>query len=194
MTIEINLLPWREARRQRRSKRFYLALGLVALVGLGGGYAVTGYYAQQLTTQQQRHALIRQRTAELDRDIRTVSEYEARLETLERRIAVLQELQAERPQTVHVFNALTASLEEGVYYADLQRQGDRLRLTGVAEDNRRVSAQLRALEASPVLDVPVLSEVEAEEGARRFDLSVGQHMPGTANDTGSDTGNKEVAP
>lgn len=190
MTIEINLLPWREARRQRRSKRFYLALGLVALVGLGGGYAVTGYYAQQLTTQQQRHALIRQRTAELDRDIRTVSEYEARLETLERRIAVLQELQAERPQTVHVFNALTASLEEGVYYADLQRQGDRLRLTGLAEDNRRVSAQLRALEASPVLDVPVLSEVEAEEGARRFDLSVGQHMPGTANDTG----NKEVAP
>lgn len=194
MTIEINLLPWREARRQRRSKRFYLALGLVALVGLGGGYAVTGYYAQQLTTQQQRHALIRQRTAELDRDIRTVSEYEARLETLERRIAVLQELQAERPQTVHVFNALTASLEEGVYYADLQRQGDRLRLTGLAEDNRRVSAQLRALEASPVLDVPVLSEVEAEEGARRFDLSVGQHMPGTASDTGSDTGNKEVAP
>ncbi|GEK72736.1 MULTISPECIES: PilN domain-containing protein [Halomonas] len=183
MTIEINLLPWREAQRQRRSKRFHLALALAALIGLGGGYAVTWYHEQQLMAQQQRHALIRQRTAELDHDIRTVSEYESRLETLDRRIEVLQELQAERPQTVHVFNALAASLEEGVYYVDLQRQGDRLHLTGLAPDNRRVSDQLRALEASPVLDVPVLSEVEAEGGERRFDLSVGQHMPGAANDT-----------
>ncbi len=190
MTIEINLLPWREAQRQRRSKRFYLALALMALVGLGGGYGATWYYEQQLVAQQQRHDLIRQRTAELDRDIRTVSEYEERLATLKRRIEVLQQLQAERPQTVHVFNALAASLEEGVHYASLRRQGAQLRLTGLADDNRQVSAQLRALEASPVLDVPVLSEVEAEEGERRFDLSVGQHMPETASTAVS----KEVAP
>ncbi|MCK2184604.1 PilN domain-containing protein [Halomonas getboli] len=189
MTIEINLLPWREAQRQRRSKRFYLALALVALIGLGGGYGMTWYYGQQLAAQQQRHTLIRERTAELDRDIRTVSQYESELETLKRRIEVLQALQARRPQTVYVFNALTSSLEDGVHYASLQRQGDRLRLGGMADDNRRVSAQLRALEASPVFDVPVLSEVEAEEGERRFDLSVDQHMPGD----GGETGKKEVA-
>ncbi|WP_136247369.1 PilN domain-containing protein [Halomonas borealis] len=182
MNIDINLLPWREARRQQRSQRFYLALGLSALVGLGGGYGVNWCYERQLVAQQQRHELIRQRTAELDRDIRTVSEYEARLDTLERRIEVLRVLQAERPQTVHVFNALAASLEQGVHYASLQREGDQLRLTGLAEDNHRVSAQLRALEASPVLDVPVLAEVEAAEGERRFDLSVGQHMPEDADE------------
>lgn len=32
MSIEINLLPWREAHRQRRTRRFYMALaGVVVL-------------------------------------------------------------------------------------------------------------------------------------------------------------------
>lgn len=185
MTIEINLLPWREARRARRSKRFYLALALMALIGLGGGYAMTWYYEQRLADQQQRQQLIAARTAELDRDIRAVSQYEQQVASLTQQIAVFEQLQMGRPQTVHVFNALVASLEEGVYYAALNRQGDALRLTGLAEDNRRVSDQLRQLEASPVFDVPVLSEVEtADEEMRRFNLSVNQQMP---NREGADT-------
>lgn len=177
-TIEINLLPWREEVRARRSKRFATAIVLSALVGLGGGYGVTWHYEQRLDDQQQREQLIKARTAALDRDIRAVSQYEEQIASLKRQIEVFESLQVGRPQTVHVFNALVDSLEEGVYYSSLSRQGDQLRLTGLAEDNRRVSDQLRQLEASPVFDVPVLSEVEtAEGGMRRFNLSVNQHMP-----------------
>ncbi|MDX1465746.1 MAG: PilN domain-containing protein [Halomonas sp.] len=179
-TIEINLLPWREEVRARRSKRFATAIVLSALVGLGGGYGVTWHYEQRLDDQQQREQLIKARTAELDRDIRAVSQYEEQIASLKRQIEVFESLQVGRPQTVHVFNALVDSLEEGVYYSSLSRQGDQLRLTGLAEDNRRVSDQLRQLEASPVFDVPVLSEVEtAEDDMRRFNLSVNQHMPDT---------------
>ena len=53
----------------------------------------------------------------------------------------------------------------------------RLSLDGVAEDNYQVSDQLRALEAAPVLGVPVLSQVEGDEqGGRRFSLSVDQRL------------------
>ncbi|MEQ6889314.1 PilN domain-containing protein [Halomonas sp. CS7] len=179
-TIEINLLPWREEVRARRSKRFATAIVLSALVGLGVGYGMTWYLDQRLDDQQQRQQLIKARTAELDRDIRAVSQYEEQIASLNRQIEVFETLQVGRPQTVHVFNALVDSLEEGVYYSSLSRQGDQLRLTGLAEDNRRVSDQLRQLEASPVFDVPVLSEVEAAENEmRRFNLSVNQHMPDT---------------
>ncbi|MFD2435371.1 PilN domain-containing protein [Modicisalibacter luteus] len=34
MTIDINLLPWREAQRERRNRRFLIILVLAALVGL----------------------------------------------------------------------------------------------------------------------------------------------------------------
>lgn len=185
MTIEINLLPWREAQRQRRSQRFFAALVLSALAGLGIGCAATWHYEQRILAQQERHRLIEARLAELDGEIRAVSRYEAQVATLERRIVLLQRLQAARPQTVHVFNALAATLEEGVHYASVAREDDLLRLTGLAEDNRRVADQLRALEASPVLDVPVLSEVASVDGRRRFDLSVGQRMPGLAGKEGA---------
>ncbi len=185
-TIEINLLPWREEVRARRSKRFATAIVLSALVGLGVGYGMTWYLDQRLDAQQQRQQLISARTAELDRDIRAVSQYEEQIASLKRQIEVFEQLQIGRPQTVHVFNALVDSLEEGVYYSSLSRQGDQLRLTGLAEDNGRVSEQLRQLEASPVFDVPVLSEVEsAEDEMRRFNLSVNQHMPGTEGAEGA---------
>lgn len=177
MTIDINLLPWREARRARRSKRFHLALALMALIGLGGGYGMTYYHEQQLAAQQARHALIRSKMAELDRNIGLLEQYETQMSSLEAQIATFQRLQAGRPQTVHVFNALVASLQEGVHYRGLDRQGDRLRLEGRAERNRQVADQLRALEASPVLGVPVLSEVESSDSLRRFTLTVNQHMP-----------------
>ncbi|WP_355659573.1 PilN domain-containing protein [Halomonas salifodinae] len=180
MTIEINLLPWREQRRERHSKRFHLALGVMAVVGLASGAGMTYYYQHALEVQQQRNAHITTQAAQLDRDIRSIRDYEAQIERLEAQIAVFQRLQEGRPQTVHVFNQLAESLEEGVHYTQLARQGEQLRLTGLAENNRQVSDQLRALGASPAFAVPNLSEVESDQGQerRRFSLSVPQRMPG----------------
>ncbi|WP_458524813.1 PilN domain-containing protein [Onishia taeanensis] len=179
MGIEINLLPWRQAQRERRGKRFNLALGLMAVLGLGVGYAMTFYYDHQLAVQQQRNDHIRTALTRLERDIRTISEYETARDALLAKIDVFTELQQGRPQTVHVFNELASRLQEGVQYSRLARQEARLRLEGQAEDNYQVSNQLRALEASAVFGVPVLSEVEGtEQDQRRFALSVAQRLPG----------------
>ncbi|MBD3894578.1 PilN domain-containing protein [Halomonas sp. ML-15] len=179
MTIEINLLPWRDRVRERRSRRFHVAMVLAAAVGLGSGASMTVFYQQRLDAQQQRNAHIEAQAAQLERDIRSISEYEAAREQMLNQIEVFSRLQVGRPQTVHVFNQLVESLEEGVHYTRLSRQGDSLRVAGLADSNRQVSDQLRALAASTALGVPVLSEVESEEGAarRRFSLSVDQQMP-----------------
>ncbi|MFC3284396.1 PilN domain-containing protein [Litchfieldella rifensis] len=178
MTIEINLLPWRERVRERRSKRFYLALMVAAVVGVAAGAGMIYHYQVQLVAQQQRNEHIRQQLARLDGDIRSISEYEGTHEQMMERIEIFTRLQRGRPQTVHVFNQLTESLEEGVHYTRLARQGDTLRLTGVAENNRQVSDQLRALARASAFEVPVLSEVEADAGQqqRRFSLSVTQRL------------------
>jgi type IV pilus assembly protein PilN len=94
-------------------------------------------------------------------------------------IEVFTNLQMGRTQTVHVFSDLTTSLMEGVHYTQLGRQGDSLRLAGLAENNAQVSDQLRALAGASTFSIPVLSEVEAvgEGDRRRFSLSMSQHMP-----------------
>ncbi|WP_192035411.1 PilN domain-containing protein [Halomonas sp. YLGW01] len=178
MGIEINLLPWRQEQREQRGKRFNMALGLMAVLGLGAGYAMTFYYDHQLAVQQQRNDHIRTALSKLERDIRTISEYEESRDALLAKIEVFTELQQGRPQTVYVFNELARRLQEGVQYTQLTRQAGQLRLGGRAEDNYQVSDQLRALEASAVFGVPVLSEVEGtEQDQRRFALSVAQHLP-----------------
>lgn len=177
MTIEINLLPWREQARERRSKRFYLALAVSALAGLAAGGGASYHYQQQLAAQQQRSEHIRTEMRELDAAIRSIGEYEALREQMLERIEIFTRLQQGRALTVELFDQLAARLEEGVYYTRLARQGDTLRLTGLAENNRQVSDQLRALAEASVLEVPVLSEVEGddEQRLRRFSLSVAQH-------------------
>ncbi|MFW6345512.1 MAG: PilN domain-containing protein [Halomonas sp.] len=179
MTIEINLLPWREEQRARRSKRFYVTLGLAALLGLGGGYAMTWYYEQEAEAQRQRNAHIEAQSRQLDSAIREISELEQIREEMLEQVRVFTELQNGRTQTVHVMNDLTESLEEGVHYTQLNRQGDSLRLSGRAESNAQVSDQLRSLAAAASFTEPVLSEVEAEGGGerRRFSLSMSQRMP-----------------
>lgn len=179
MTIDINLLPWRDRVRERRSRRFHVALVLAAVVGFGGGGGSTLYYQQRLEAQQQRNAHVEARSAQLERDIRLIGEYQAARAQMLDQIDVFSRLQVGRPQTVYVFNQLVESLEEGVHYTRLTRQGDALRLAGLADNNRQVSNQLRALSAATALGVPVLSEVESEDGAarRRFSLSVNQQMP-----------------
>lgn len=193
MTIEINLLPWREEQRERRSKRFYMALGLAALLGIGGGYGMSWYYQQGGKAQHQRNAHIEARSRQFDPAIREVIELERVRGQVVEQVRVFTELQNGRTQTVHLMSDLTTSLVDGVYYTRLDRQGDNLRLSGMAENNRQVSDQLRALESAASFSELMLSEVEAEDdsGRRSFSLGMSQQVPDVGmgeEDAGVDNG------
>ncbi|PMR76148.1 PilN domain-containing protein [Billgrantia endophytica] len=173
MTIEINLLPWRERQRAHRSRRFHVTMAFMALTGVAGGLGMTHHFQVTLAAQQQRNAHIQDQASRLDPDILSIGEYESIRERMVGQIEVFSELQQGRSQTVQVFRDLTLSLSDGVHYTQVSRQGDQLRLSGRAESNHQVSDQLRGLSTMPSLAEPVLLEVESEGGdRRRFSLSV----------------------
>ncbi|SDL40563.1 type IV pilus assembly protein PilN [Modicisalibacter muralis] len=184
MSIEINLLPWREELRERRSRRFLVTLALVALIGVGAAWGASQWYQHSLELRQQRIAYIKERTQQLDSDIQAILDYQTLREQMLTQIELIRELQFSRPQTVRVFNQLAASLEQGVYYTRLSRQADQLNLTGLAETNRQVSDQMRAIAAARAFAIPVLSEVQVEDDGnrRRFDMSVEETLPETPGD------------
>ncbi|MCE8042700.1 fimbrial assembly protein [Halomonas daqingensis] len=192
MSIEINLLPWREQQRARRSRRFYLALAAMAVLGGAGGLGMAHFYDMAVSAQQQRNAHVQARMQQLDGDIRSIREYEAIRERMIGQVQVFSDLQQGRSQTVRVFRDLTLSLVDGVHYTQLSRQGDQLRLSGRAESNHRVSEQMRSLAAAPSFSEPVLSEVEADGGGerRRFSLSVVQLMEGAQGAEDAEAGDE----
>ncbi|MFI0472173.1 PilN domain-containing protein [Halomonas sp. HMF6819] len=174
MNININLLAWREARRERRTKQFYGVLALSLAMGILVALGVSLIYQQELDEQAIRNDYIVRHIEQLDQQIEDVKRYQEDVAQLNQQLALFNTLQNERIDTVELFNALAASLTDGVVYEELSREGPRVSLTATANDERQVSEQLRRLARVPGFAVPVLSEVTSapdEQGRRfRFDM------------------------
>lgn len=167
MSIMINLLPWREVRREKLTRRFYTFLVLALLLGAAMGGAIALYYDAETEAQQQRNAFIGQQISQLDADIRRVSEFKADAAELSDRLASFQNLQNARATTVAVFNDISASMADGVIYQRLSRTNQRLNITAEAGTDRQVSEQLRRIADAQRLGTPSLSEVEREADSSR---------------------------
>ncbi|WP_249976887.1 PilN domain-containing protein [Vreelandella olivaria] len=187
MSININLLPWREARREKRTRTFYGVLLFMLLMGVALGLGVSNIYQHQLAAQQQRNAFIATRIDRLNNEIVDVQRYQSDAERLSEQLRLFQALHNERINTVQLFNDLAASVVDGVVYQRLSRSDDRVSLSAVAGNERQVSEQLRQIANMPGLGVPVLSEVASGQGesARVFQFDV---IQSSTDDAAEETG------
>ena len=184
MSLMINLLPWREARRERLNRRFYILLVFALLLGAALGGAIAYYYYAELEAQQRRNDAIRQQISQLDADLRRVSEFKADADELSERLASFQNLQNARGATVAVLNDITDSIADGVVYQRLARNAQLLNITAEAGTDRQVSEQLRRIAGTPSLGTPSLSGVEREVPSTRrlFRFEVSQAQAGSMNE------------
>lgn len=178
MSININLLPWREARREKRTRSFYGMVGLMLLAGIALGLGVSQLYQQQLSAQQQRNAYITQNIERLNNEIADVQRYQQTAARLGEQLALFQTLQAERVSTVQLFNDIAASVVDGVVYQRLTRSGEQVSFSAMAGSERQVSDQLRQIASMPGLGVPLLSEVASGQdgNSRVFQFEVVQSL------------------
>jgi type IV pilus assembly protein PilN len=184
----INLLPWREELRREKKREF---LGYLAITLLGGLVAVVFWVYlvnQRIDTQQARNALIKREIAVLEEKAKEIQELKKRREQVLARMRVIQELQANRPEVVRVFDELVRVLPEGVYLETLSRTGDNINLAGYAESNNRISALMRSVDSSARFLDPNLTKVVADqrlgEQGNRFDLRIKVAKPKTEGEAG----------
>lgn len=158
----INLLPWREEKRAAKQKRFVTALvAAVAVTAL----AVAGVwygYSSAIDHQNSRNDRLRAEIVELDKKITEIRELEKLKSQLLARMEVVENLQASRSAPVHFFNEIAKTLPEGIYLASVSMSGQNLTIVGEAQSNARVSAYMRALEASPWFESPELVVIKTK--------------------------------
>ncbi len=173
---KINLLPWRQARRQERQKGFYALLGMSAAIGLVIAFAVISYFDGQVNNQNNRNEFLKTEIAALEVKIKEIETLEAQRDDLLRRKQVIEELQASRSQMVHLFDELVRTIPDGVKLNSIKQVGQQLTLAGTAQSNARVSSYMRALQQSGWVTSPDLSIIEAKGDDRsmpfQFDLKV----------------------
>lgn len=174
----INLLPWREAERQRKKKAFFTAIGGSVLVaGLIVG-AVHMYVAGMIDYQVSRNQMLEKEIKIVEGRIKEIRDLERQKEQLIARMRVIEQLQSNRPEIVHLFDELAKLVPEGLYITELKQNGKNITIEGKAQSNARVSALMRRLEASAWFSDPKLNVISTEnkdgQATREFTLMVTQ--------------------
>jgi type IV pilus assembly protein PilN len=159
--VRINLLPHREQKRAARQRQFIsLAISLVIL-----GVAVIGLahmiLAAQIDRQQSRNALLKSEIVKLDEQIREIDKLREQTQALLSRKQVVETLQTNRTEAVHLLDQLVRQLPDGIYLRSVRQQGTRVALIGYAQSNARVSTLMRNIESSPWLIAPELVEIKS---------------------------------
>ncbi|MDR9751604.1 PilN domain-containing protein [Pseudomonas sp. SZMC_28357] len=183
----INLLPWREELREERRKRFLVALAGVMVAAVGIVLITDQTISAAIDRQVSRNDYIGKQIAVLDDRIKQISELKARRQQLVERMRIIQDLQGNRSISGRIFDQLTRTLPEGVYFTEVKMLDKTLSITGAAESNNRVSDLMRNLDASAWFDAPSLAEVKATtagqlDQANVFQLTVRQTEPAAKED------------
>ena len=186
----INLLPWRAERRKQRQKEFGAMIGLAALAGLAAWFLFNMYYNAQISGQKERNAFLTRQIAEVDTRIVEIEELDRQKARLLARKEVIEQLQANRSQMVHLFDSLVRTIPDGVILTGIKQEGEKLTLEGRSQSNSRVSTYMRNLEGSGWMTKPDLSIIEARDGVAglpyAFTLSVQLANPNAPKDEDGD--------
>ena len=186
----INLLPWRAERRKSRQKEFVGMLGLAALAGVLVAFLVYSYYGGRISGQAERNDYLRGEITKVDGQIKEIEALDEKKSKLLARKEVIEQLQANRSQMVHLFDSLVRTIPDGVTLTAIKQEGDILTLSGRSQSNARVSTYMRNLESSGWMTNPDLNIIEAKEGnpglPYEFNLKVKLANPNAPKEEGEE--------
>jgi len=159
----INLLPWRAERRKQRQQEFYVMLGLSALVAALLSFFIIGYYNAQISGQNDRNAFLQGEIAKVQKQIDEIKLLDEKKGRLLARKKVIEELQVNRYQMVHLFDSLVRTIPDGVVLTGIKQEGEQLTLEGRSQSNARVATYMRNLESSGWMTNPEVNVIEAKD-------------------------------
>jgi type IV pilus assembly protein PilN len=161
MNARINLLPHREERRKRARQHFVTVSAGTAVLGLAVAFLMYQFYDRQISVQTDRNNFLASEIKKLDKDIAEINDLRNQIQALLARKQIIETLQADRAQTVHLLEQMVRQMPDGVYLKSMRQTGQKVHVVGYAQSNARVSTLMRNIEASPWLDQPLLVEVKS---------------------------------
>jgi type IV pilus assembly protein PilN len=186
MKIRINLLPHREIKRTARRRQFNVMLAAAAGLGVVIVFLGQTVIGSRQESQQARNVFLESEIAKLDAQIVKIKEIRSQTESLLDRKQVVEELQSNRTEVVHLFDDMIRLLPEGLYLKSVKQSGDMVQLSGYTQSSARVSSLMRSLDASPWLEQSTLVEIKAAklngQQVNEFSLTVRQTKQNPTND------------
>ncbi len=143
--ILLNLLPHREAARKKKREQFVAAVVLAALVGMGISLMAFSWYQAAIHNQRAINAMLDTEILNLDQQIKDIKGLESQIEALQARQRTVEDVQADRNQSVHLLTELAQQLPPGILLTKVSQTDQLVLINGTAQSNEQVSDLLRNL-------------------------------------------------
>lgn len=145
MTFDINLLPWREKKREKAKKIFFTSLlasgaSAIAIVAM-----VLWFYSAQIDEQKQRNQFLNTKLDEYGKKVKKIQDIKEIRKNLTKRMEMIKSLQNNRSVVVYIFDVLNEIVPEGLYLTAVSKKGSVLQLKGVTDTNNQISQLMRSI-------------------------------------------------
>lgn len=162
--IRINLLPYRAARKKENIRiQVNVFLGSVFIVILLVVWA-NAYLGGRIKSLNAEITSTREQVAKYKKINAEIAEIKKKLDLLDRKIKVIESLQAGRKAPVQDMDSLYQLLvEKRMWYNQIEEKGDRYSLRGIALDNHTVADFMTRVEKSDRFQNVRLSSIKQYE-------------------------------
>lgn len=144
----VNLLPWRQERRQARQRMRLSLVGVIAVAALALVGTAWWWLDGGIEFQQMRNRYLEDEIAKAKRQSQEIDDIKKYKESVLARMATVHQLQQERVTTVKTLDEMVRQLPQGLYYSYLDKSMGFIVLKGTGETNPRVTALMANLESS----------------------------------------------
>lgn len=163
--IRINLLPHRERKRAAQKRQIALLSGAAVAFGVLLVLLVHLAIESRIGNQNARNAYLKEQISVLDRQIQDIKKLKEQTHSLLARKKVVEQLQENRAEAVHLLDQLVRRIPDGIYLTsmreDTQNNVTKINLVGYAQSNARVSTLMRSLGESSWLTAPELIQIQS---------------------------------
>lgn len=175
--ILINLMPWREKKRQAANRRYKAQLGFGVLIAMLAVLSVRLGINEMDAQQERINAMLRSEIGQLDQQVSEVVRLRAEQEDLSERIRIIENLQQDRATVVRILDELVMSMPIEILLRSLRREEQLLFIEGLSVSYSGITELMRRLEASSLFERAILNDITTEnsavaEDAFAFSLSV----------------------
>jgi type IV pilus assembly protein PilN len=183
----INLLPWRDDRRQIRKREFWTQMGVAAAISVLAVFGGMMFMDTQNELQEANNAFLTAEIKKLDDKIVEIQALEKSKAKLLKKKEIIENLQGDRSLMVHIFEQMARTIPDGVALGAIKQTADSIQLDGKAQSEARVAQYMRNLDDSPYLKDPDLNIVAFQDpaaaaagpaGAKAVDVKSGGYRKG----------------
>ncbi|MGR4991635.1 PilN domain-containing protein [Vibrio rotiferianus] len=166
MLQPVNLLPWREQKREAHRRQFMVLILFAFLATFCVQMGVKQYFSYQQQQQQERLDYLEHYIADLDKRIEEMKIAEQEHSKILTRLKEVESLQQGRNKTTEFMSLLPNTIPSGVYVDKIKMDNLAVEISGISDSTSRLATMLDRMEKSTeLMDVEMHSIVH---GKSRF--------------------------